>query len=217
MKKIFTLLLLPIWAASCCPIALAIVCVLASVSGVALADDGNNEWPTNVANVADWGFGPLGPAEAPEAIEVHSEFGAGIFAQVQDCPNGLCPVPNGTRDWSGDQPTTSGAAYNQRWSVAGGNANVAAHLAAWPHNLTTSELLRIHDAEHDIIGPVSGAEIAAMNGGSSGVYSYSVNYAQSAGIYNAFGQLRGGFGLLGNRVKPLFWRFRPVLRARNGW
>lgn len=42
---------------------------------------------------------------------------------------------------------------------------------------------------------------------------------RSASVSTAFGSrmYRTGYGVFGNRDRPLLWRFRPRLRARMGW
>ena len=50
--------------------------------------------------------------------------------------------------------------YRQRWTVAGGNQNIVAHLSNYPHNfnvtgMTYDQMFELHDRHHDQIGPVS--------------------------------------------------------------
>lgn len=68
------------------------------------------------------------------------------------------------------QPRSVPSNYNARWTVAGGQNNIVNHMAGWPHNkdvagMSRGEALALHDADHDRIGPVSGQQLAAMNGG----------------------------------------------------
>lgn len=63
----------------------ALLLVIALFGGCASDCYAKTNW--GFGPVVDWGFGPV------DEVGDSNEFGLGIFAKQQDCPNGLCPLP----------------------------------------------------------------------------------------------------------------------------
>jgi len=103
----------------------------------------------------------------PIAILILATF---MFANTTNgqCPNGVCPTATFEappqrfvyRSRTVTRPASSATFYRQRWTVAGGNSNIANHLSSPPHNfnvrsMTRTQMFQLHDSHHDRIGPVS--------------------------------------------------------------
>jgi hypothetical protein len=101
--------------------------------------------------------------------------------------------------------------YRAHWSVAGGYSNIDNHMIGWPHNVDVTNQpslgakLYLHDADHDVIGPVSGAELAAYNGGQIQRSLSRLRVVQRTGI-----NWRPG-----NLLRKVRMRFRSGTRVRG--